>query len=207
MHPLLAEIDLQLVARRRFDAHRRQRAPPAAPGAVGATARSMVRTLPVTAPLGAAAAARRPHCPRPAPSYSVRASARDSSVSRRAARVGPARPPIALPQIPPHRITRDADLARNRLLAEPATRQLRIAVTISPSTTGTSAVGDTNIPPRAPFDPPPEGVRISVARGSISLSLYRWNLPVEYETGHLPAPVPRDHCRCVWRFLSFAVLW
>ena len=50
----------------------------------------------------------------------------------------------------------------------PATR---IAVTTSPSITGTSALGDTN-PAPAPFDPPPEGVRISVARGSISLSLY-----------------------------------
>src|SRR5215203_5212225 len=49
----------------------------------------------------------------------------------------------------------------------------RIAVTISPSTTGTSAMGDTRTPCSRSIRPLLlQGVRISVARGSISLSLY-----------------------------------
>ena len=119
-----------------------------------------------------AGAARRPHCRRPAPSYSVRASAR-----RRPSAAAPAgrtcTPGVdRLPQIPPHRIARDADLARNRLPAHAATppaRESRSPPRLRPP-----------VPPRRRYQYLPlelhstllRGVRISVARGSISLSLY-----------------------------------
>ena len=82
-HALLAEIDLQLVARRRFDAHRRELGHPALASKV--RHRSLNGPDTDREPRAASKRCTTTAFPPAGPSYSVRASRRRSSVSRRAA--------------------------------------------------------------------------------------------------------------------------
>ena len=172
-HPLLAEINLHLRAGGRLDAHGRHIGGPLrlADGRDGALHRPHARRR---SPARPATAGPRPHCP---PPRAERASARwpDPPRTGGAPTAGPARRPRRradtvgpycarwpTPPRSPSRPTRDSSTPESR-------------VTISPSTTGTSALGDTRTPSLLLHSTLLlEGVRISVARGSISLSLYRW---------------------------------
>ncbi len=124
-----------------------------------------------------AIASRRPHCHRPVPVYSSRTVVRASSANRRAA--GRTCVPAAIDCRKYRRtVLRATPIAcAIVLLPTPRLASARIAVTISSSITGTSAAGDTRTPSSSSIRPSSEGVRISVARGSISLSLYTQRRP------------------------------
>ena len=170
LQSLLTEIDLQLVAGRRFDADRRQLRHPVLPTDVGH--RPLQRPhADREAALGQQPldddriAGRRPGVQRPGllPPFvrqTLRCrSALDAGLDR-------------LSQIAPDRIHRDADLAGDRLFADTAIRQR--------PNRGHQLAFDHRHLPRRRYQHVPlelhstssEGVRISVVRGSISLSLY-----------------------------------
>ena len=139
------------------------------------------------APPPAARSARSPTRPCAASSRCTTTALPGGLAAKQRLRRGHARPPTAAARsaaparpaahrrrtVPPDRVTRHAQLARNRLRAPPAIRQV--------ANRGDQLAFDHRYLRRrryqnslapAPFAPPPEGVRISVARGSISLSLY-----------------------------------
>ena len=135
------------------------------------TARSIVRTLTAT--------------PGQEPLDDDRIAARDPFVQfacllpallaqspRSGSLLDPRRDPLA--QIPPHRDDRDANLASNRLLSHPALRECANRGHYLASDHRYLRVGDTRTSLSSSIRPS-SGVRISVARGSISLSLYTVN--------------------------------
>ncbi len=120
-HALLPEIDLQLIARRRFDPHRRHlrgplRAPQVADRALDRPGTHRQPALREQPPHDGRIARRRPEIPR-------------ARVRSRRLRQPPApRSDLVtgrqrVPQVLPDRVDRDAQLPGNRLLADPATPQ------------------------------------------------------------------------------------
>ena len=173
-HPLLPEINLHLRAGGRFDTHRRHIGGSLclANGSDGALHRAHARPR---SPARPATAGPRPHCPPPRAEI---APARwpDPPRTGGAPTAGPAhRPPHPAdtdgpycarwptPPRSPSRPTRDS-----------STPESRSPSRLRPPVPPHSEIPE--LPCSCSIRPSSGGVRISVARGSISLSLYRWLL-------------------------------